>query len=344
MTPFRAGPAAVVFVLAAGGTLAAETARFDAREDVRAFVAQMTAEHGFDAVELMGLFRQARHEPAVIRSISPPTDPSVRSWRRYRARYLDRTRIDSGLAFWRRHREALRLAEDRYGVPPQIVVAVIGVETVYGRITGRFPTFSALATLAFDYPPRAEAFRLELEQLLLLARDKKRSAAGFRGSYAGALGIPQFLPSSYRRYAIDHDGDGQIELETSASDAIGSVANFLREHGWETGAAVAIPAKIEGDRYFALLEAGIVPSFVRSQLVAHGVSAADGFDDTRKSALIELETPGEESEYWLGFGNFFVLTRYNRSSFYAMAVYHLSRALVEACGEQDCAALRATRP
>lgn len=301
------------------------------RAEVGAFLDEMADKHGFRRTDLDRWFRDLRPDPRVLRAIAPPADPAVRSWRRYRERYLDETRIEGGLRFWKRHARTLRDAERRYGVPREIIVAILGVETVYGRNTGRFPALAALATLAFDYPPRAELFRRELEQLLLLAREQRRSPLSWRGSYAGALGLAQFLPSSYRRYAVDFDGDGRIDLGASPADAIGSIAHFLGEHGWEAGAPVAVPAQANADDPAMLVRAGIVPSLSPADLHSHGVTSAMPPEPGRSSALIDLASPDEAVEYWLGFQNFYVLTRYNRSSFYAMAVHQLSLELARSC-------------
>jgi membrane-bound lytic murein transglycosylase B len=210
-------------------------------------------------------------------------------------------------------------------VPAEVVVAIIGIETFYGKHLGRFESFAALATLAFDYPPRAELFRRELEALLLLARDEGRAPDAYRGSYAGAIGLPQFLPSSIRAYALDFDRNGRIDLAASASDAIGSVANFLKEHGWETGGPVAVKVGA-GDTAAPLVAEGIAPVRRPQEMTEFGVAVPANAPDA-PAALIDLVTPDAATEYWLGYRNFYVITRYNRSSFYAMAVSEFARAL-----------------
>jgi membrane-bound lytic murein transglycosylase B len=217
-------------------------------------------------------------------------------------------------------------------VPAEIIAAVIGVETLYGKQLGHFDTFAALTTLAFDYPPRAELFRRELEELLLLAREENHSVLSYTGSYAGALGLPQFLPSSRRRFAIDFDQDGRIDLTASPADAIGSVANFLAEHGWEKDEPIAVMVTAAGDGVQALIDKGIAPQRTPGQMETADVSIARvGAGDTaipdRPAALIDLVTPGAATEYRLGYRNFYVITRYNRSSFYAAAVADLAAAL-----------------
>ncbi|AVZ79644.1 lytic murein transglycosylase B [Zoogloeaceae bacteirum Par-f-2] len=301
------------------------------REEVREFIREMSSAHGFDDTQLYALFDRAKHDARVIDLIRPPTTPAARSWQRYRARFLDRIRIDGGVAFWQTHAEALRQASQRYGVPEQIIVAIIGIETLYGRHTGNFQTLSALATLAFDYPPRASLFRRELEQLLLLAREQGRDPMSYLGSYAGAVGYPQFLPSSVRTYAVDFNDDGRIDFDTDPIDAIGSVAHYLQAHGWLSGHPVAERAQLASDAAVGtLVEAGIEPALSPETLIAAGVTRSDGSAPLETATLVDLASPGLNTEYWLGYRNFYVITRYNRSSFYAMAVFQLAEALRQA--------------
>lgn len=309
----------LTLALMASAALRAET--FAGREDVTAFVEEMHAKHGFDTAELDMLFGRAKPIPAVIKAILPPKDPTIRSWAVYRQRFIEPRRIAAGLRFRQQYAADLARAEAKYGVPAEIVLAIIGVETIYGRQTGRFGTFAALATLAFDYPPRAELFRQELEALLLLARDEHRDPLSYKGSFAGALGLPQFLPSSKRQWGTDFDGDGRVDLASSPADAIGSVANFLKEHGWVTGEPVAVPVTVSGDPT-PLIDEGIRPGRLPSDMAAFGVQTSNAPE--RVAALIDLVTPAAATEYWLGYQNFYVLTRYNRSTFYAMAVFQLA--------------------
>ncbi len=297
------------------------------RQAVRQFITEMVDKHGFVEDELSALFARARFRPAIIKAITPPKEAHARSWQAYRALFLTRERIEAGIEFSERHREALARATMRYGVPEEIIVAIIGVETVYGRNVGHYRIIDALATLAFDYPPRAEFFRGELENFLLYARDAGIDILGLKGSYAGAIGIPQFMPGSYRRYAVDHDGDGRQDLSGSFADAIGSVANFLHAHGWESGQPVAVAASVEGENYRKLVDAGIKPIYRYGDLAEFGVKTEPEANADAPCALIELETPGAASEYLVGLGNFYVLARYNRSSFYASAVLELARAV-----------------
>jgi membrane-bound lytic murein transglycosylase B len=303
-------------------------ASYAEREEGRAFIQEMVERHGFDAGELGAALARANHDPEVIRLITPPSKRGVRSWRNYRARFLDPVRIRGGVAFWDEHAALLERASERFGVPPEIIVAIIGVETVYGRHTGNFETMSTLATLAFDYPRRAELFRGELEALFLMAREQRRDPASYYGSYAGALGYPQFLPSSLRAYAVDFDGNGEIDFESDPYDAIGSVANYLHVHGWQPGAPIAERARFTGVVDPApLVAAGIEPALHPEALASIGVTTIGGGAPASTATLVDLESPNATTEYWLGYRNFYVITRYNRSSFYAMSVFELAEAI-----------------
>ncbi len=306
-------------------TVAATPKSFASEPAVLDFVADMADKHGFVPAELLGQFARIHPNPTVLKLIKPPASPLQRSWGRYRPRFLNDIRIDGGVRFWQENREALTRASTQYGVPEEIIVAIIGVETVYGRNKGNFGVMEALATLAFHYPPRADFFRTELEQFLLLSRENGFDPLTVKGSYAGAIGIPQFMPGSQRRYAVDFDGDGRIDLAGNVEDAIGSVARFLERHGWQAGQPVAVRAETESDPPTALLEAGIRPTLKAGDLAQQGIRSTLPADAT--VALVDLVTPGADTEYWLGFENFYVITRYNRSTFYAMSVFQLAEAI-----------------
>ncbi|MDP1606318.1 MAG: lytic murein transglycosylase, partial [Rhodocyclaceae bacterium] len=263
----------IAFIFLALLTVSAHAGNYAQREEVQDFIAAMQARHGLDAERLAALFQKTRPLPAVLKAIAPPADPGIRSWAAYRQRFIEPRRIAAGLAFWRQHQATLARAEARFGVPAAIIVSIIGVETFYGKQLGRFGSFAALATLAFDYPPRAELFRRELEALLLLAQDEGRAPDSYKGSFAGAIGLPQFLPSSIRAYAIDFDGNGRIDLTASPIDAIGSAANFLKEHGWETGGPIAVRVKVGagGTASQALIEEGIKPARHPAEIAGFGV-------------------------------------------------------------------------
>jgi membrane-bound lytic murein transglycosylase B len=245
---------------------------------------------------------------------------------------LTEKRLAGGIEFWNKHRAALERAEREFGVAPEYVVAIIGIETLYGRNTGRYRIIDALSTLAFDYPPRAEFFRQELESYLLLSRDEGINVFAMRGSYAGAFGIPQFMPGSARRYAVDFDGSGAIDLHRSPVDAVGSVANFLSRHGWQPGREVMFEAQVNGEGYRAFADGGLQPKYSVGELVSAGVEPVGLPEhlEGEPAALIELASAGFPSDFRLGLHNFYVLTRYNRSAFYASAVAELAKALRKA--------------
>jgi len=307
--------------------------KFAERPDVKAFIDEMVEKNDFETEDLVRFFHQFQLQEKALKAIVPRS-ASVRSWKNYRTRSVEQVRIDGGVKFWNQQQEALEAAQKIFGVPEEIIVAILGIETVYGRNSGHFPTFSTLATLAFEYPPRAAFFRKELEAFLLMARDSHRDPLAYRSSYAGALGIPQFLPTSVRNWAVDFDGDGRVDLAISPIDAIGSVANFLKGHGWETGGPVTLPATVTGERYTQLIEDGILPKLTPAQMIEYGVTTAENAPQ-QACALIDLATPGEPVEYWLGYKNFYVITRYNRSSFYAMSVYALAQEIRSARERQS---------
>jgi membrane-bound lytic murein transglycosylase B len=302
------------------------------RIEVRAFIDSLAERHGFDAGALDALFAQVSRSDDALRLMSPPPRGSFkRSWRAYRSRFIDRARIISGIRFWEEHDEAVERAARHYGVPGEVLVSIIGVETVYGRVTGNHRVVDVLTTLAFDFPRRADYFRSELEQYLLLARQEGFDPLSVQGSYAGAIGLPQFMPGSIRRWAVDFDGDGRIDLHGSPADAIGSVANFLVAHGWAPGEPLRYRALIaDPARLAPLVEAGILPAYTIGQLREYGVDSADPVSLDTKLALIDLPNADDPPDYWLGGQNFYVITRYNRSSFYAMAVIELAQTLREA--------------
>lgn len=301
---------------------------YTTRADVREFVRDMVARHGFNQAELLQWFSQVRYQARVVSLMTPAPPGTKRSWAAYRSRVMDPIRVEAGLNFWRDNLDAIRRANERYGVPPEIIVSIIGIETMYGRYTGNFRVLDTLTTLAFDYPRRAEFFRSELEQFLLLVRDQRLDPLGPRGSYAGAIGVPQFMPGSIRRHAVDFDGDGRIDLMRNVGDAIGSVASFLVNHGWKTGEPTHFSARLADESKVApLIEAGIEPKFTIAQLKAYGVTSPQQVPGTMPLALIDLPNADDPTSYYLGAPNFYVITRYNRSSFYAMAVIDLAAEL-----------------
>ena len=324
----RIRPLIAVLLLAAIPVTA--HASYAHHDEARSFIREMNERHGFAEAELEQLLGQAEYIERVIELIRPPAKRGVRSWQNYRSRFLNGQRIEQGATFWLAHRETIEAASERYGVPGEYIVSILGIETNYGGYTGNFETVSALATLAFDYPPRASLFRRELENLLLLAREQQRDPFSYRGSFAGALGYPQFLPSSIRSYAVDFDRNGRIDFETSPVDAIGSIANYFAAHGWRPGEPVVqrvhVPAGLDAE---PLIAAGIEPALETRALRSQGIAPVSGDFAPDLATLFDLPTPGRETEHWIGYRNFYVITRYNRSSFYAMAVHQLAQAVRE---------------
>lgn len=305
--------------------------------EVRRFAAEAAERRGLPQQWLAGQLAQARRVGAVRKLVLPPPAGTAKNWAAYRARFIEPQRIDAGVAFWLANESALQRAEQRYGVPVEVVVGVIGVETFYGRITGHYRVIDALATLAFDFPAgrrdRSAYFRDELEEFFVLCAREGLDPQAVRGSYAGALGLPQFMPGSVNRWAVDHDGDGQVDLQRSAADAVGSVAHYLRAHGWQPGLGthheVAVPVDA-ADRAL-LLGPDIRPTFSAAQFAERGAV----LDDTGRAhagplALVELQNGDRAPSFVAGTQNFYAITRYNQSSYYALAVIELGRAVAAA--------------
>lgn len=292
------------------------------RPDIQEFVSTVTARNGFSREALLETLADAEPQPRILELIARPAE-RVAPWWRYRSNFLTAGRIDGGAAFWAAHRATLARAEQQTGVPAAFIVAIIGVETAYGRITGNWRALDALMTLGFDYPPRAPFFRAELEQLLLLARDEKIDAAQVRGSYAGALGPPQFMPSSYRRFAVDANGDGRRDLLRDWDDVIVSVANYFRAHGWSSGQPVLLDARADATVYNQLDFRNLQLNATLGGLRAQGVSFDSALPDNTPAILLPAELESGPSVR-IGLANFEVITRYNRSIRYAMAVNDLA--------------------
>ena len=308
---------------------------YAARADVRELIAEMASDHAFDESELRRLFAKVRYQPKVVAAMSRPVLAPPK-WFEYAPQFLSAARIDGGVAFLREHEAVLQRAEREFGVPAEIIVAIIGVETLYGRNTGSYRVIDALTTLAFDYPRRASFFRGELKHFLLLCREQGITPLDVKGSYAGALGLPQFMPGSLRNYAVDYDADGTIDLAKDPDDAIGSVANFLARHDWQPGQPVIAPAVIELDTRDAVLGRIDGGMSERRSLDAWALDGVSGFDlpvglTPDPIGLLMLEEAGGAS-YWLVFNNWYVLTRYNRSRLYATAVWELAQAIKSAAG------------
>ena len=311
------------------------------RAEVREFVAKLVRDDGFTSSEVKATLREAKYQQVIIDAISRPAERTL-AWKAYRRIFVTPGRIAQGVAFWKSNEDALARVQSTYGVSPEIVVAIIGVETSYGRNTGSFQVLDALTTLAFDYPPRAPFFRDELEQYLLLTRDARIDPRTLKGSYAGAMGFPQFMPSSYRKFAVDFDGDGAKDLWRNPTDAIGSVANYFRGYDWLPGKPVAIqviPAGAaldslagtdpEPKRRFSEVVGSVAPAGADGVSGVSGGEAGSAVPGDELVAILKFDADNG-AEYWLGLHNFYVITRYNHSPMYAMAVFQLANALVAA--------------
>lgn len=289
----------------------------------QAFVEDMVERHGFARPALERAFRETKFITSIIRAMDAPS--TALPWHAFRARHVTDARINAGLKFWAENAALLERAATTYQVPAEIIVATIGIETLYGRLTGNFNVIDALSTLAFGYPRRADFFRSELEQFLLLSRENGWKLNAVKGSFAGAIGIPQFIPGSYRKYAVDFDGDGHRDLR-QVTDAAGSVANYYRQFGWQSGAAVVVPVDVGSTTLEPLLAAGIAPHTTVAEFRKRGVVPLEPVEDGALAALIVTETE-VGPRYWLALNNFYVITRYNRSINYAMVVNELAWTL-----------------
>jgi len=303
------------------------------RADVQGFIDELVQDHGFDRKALARVFASARYQPKIIAAMQRPLLQPPK-WHEYAPPFLSQARIDGGVAFWNGHAAELARAEGTFGVPAEIVVAILGVETFYGRNTGSHRALDALATLAFDFPRRAAFFRGELKQYLLLARDLGASPAELKGSFAGALGVPQFMPGSYRNFAVDFDSDGRVDLWANSADIIGSVANYLARHDWQRGQPVLLPATVAPDGHDVVLrrlDGGLSERRSLAAWAVDGVTATlpdDLAQDPVGLLLLEEQSAtGEDASYWIACNNFYVITRYNRSRLYAAAVWELAKAI-----------------
>jgi membrane-bound lytic murein transglycosylase B len=312
-----------------------EFVNFGDWKDVRAFLDDLAARDGFDRAELGALINQVRYVDAAVQLVKPAPPGKPKNWQAYSKLMIDPVRIDAGVKFWNDNADALARAESLYGVPAEVLVGIIGIETVYGRNTGRFRVLDAITTLAFSYPEapqrreRMEFFRGELEATLLFARQDGVDPLSLKGSFAGAIGMPQFMPSSLMKYAVDFDGSGKIDLQNSSSDAIGSVAAFLAGHGWqrEQGGPVVYAATVSPNRAWeGMLNQGLAAKYRSAELSTAGVTTAVPAPD-QLYGLVDLQNGAEPTEYWLANSNFFAITQYNRSYFYAMSVVELGRAV-----------------
>jgi membrane-bound lytic murein transglycosylase B len=314
----------------------AEFTNFGQWRAVGEFIDEMTLRHDFDRTVLHAQFARAHFMENVVRLINPPAPTTIKNWTSYRQRFVEPVRINAGVAFWAQHQDTLERAQAEYGVPAEIVVGIIGVETLYGRMAGKIRVMDALTTLAFAYPEtpnrdaRSRYFRSELEQVLLYARENEIDPFSLSGSFAGAIGWPQFMPGSVRRFAVDFDGDGKIDLRNSPVDAIGSVASFLSQHGWKSGLPLAYPVNVSNEpdsTWQAMIGKSLDATFSLDEFTAAGVRTAQAIPADLRYGLVDLQDGERPTLYWLGTENFFALTKYNRSFFYAMSVIDLGHAV-----------------
>lgn len=298
-------------------------------ESVDAFIEQMATKHQFDESELEDLFETVEIKQDILKRIASPSE--ALPWYKYRKIFLTEARVDAGVQFWKDNAQALAAAEQKYGVPPEIIVAIIGVETLFGKNTGNHRVIDALSTLAFAYPPRSKFFLSELENFLLLCRDERINPADPLGSYAGAMGMPQFMPSSFRTYAVDFDNDNRRDIWHNNSDAIASVANYFAEHHWQTGQAIAVPVTAKYKNYDPVLNNNLKPDLRLSELESLNLIISRQLPFDSKVKLLSFEQQ-EGKELWAALDNFYVITRYNHSPLYAMAVYQLSLSILNKKG------------
>jgi membrane-bound lytic murein transglycosylase B len=319
---------------AARADLAPDVVTYGRRDDLQAFAREAAERQGLDADWVIEQLAQARYQPAVAKLIMPPAASTAKNWAAYRARFVEPQRIREGLRWWQDQEPWLKQAEARWGVPPEVVVAIVGVETFYGRMTGGFKVIDALATLSFDFPSgrsdRSGFYRDELEAFLRWCANEGRDPQAVKGSYAGAMGLPQFMPSTQLRYAVDFDEDGRVDLAANGADVVGSVAHYLAQHGWQAGLPThfSVTPPTETVARARLLVPDIVPTFTAAQMGELGAQLDDaGRAYAGPLALVQLFNGDAEPSYVAGTRNFYVVTRYNWSSYYALAVIELARSL-----------------
>ena len=305
---------------------------FIQRKDVQSFINDMIKEHHFNAKQLTDTLSQVQLQPQIIESMERPYEK--KNWDVYRDLFLTSQRLNGGLEYWAANQSTLEKAQKRFGVPAEIIVAILGVETLYGEHQGEYRVLDALATLAFNYPKRSPFFTKELKEYLLLCREHKVPATQYKGSHAGAMGKPQFMPSSYRYYAVDFSNKGRRDLITNNGDSIASVANYFHKHGWKLNGGIAQLAQLKGWKSKRILMNPKTANYQYSQLIAAGVKPVTASENhPARAGVIELTTV-QGKEYWLAYPNFFVITRYNSSPQYALVVYLLSQQLKKEWNER----------
>ena len=294
---------------------------------VKQFISEMVKEYKFNADKLNALFKQVHLHQSIIDAISRPAES--KPWYQYRSIFVNRERVRGGVLFWNQHQDIIKTVADTYKIAPEILVAIVGVETRYGQHTGRYPVIDSLSTLAFAYPPRASFFRGELKQYLLMTREEGLDPLVQKGSYAGAMGMPQFISSSFRHYAVDFDKDGKRDLWDNTADALGSIANYFSKHGWRYKQPIATRVTVSGLKYREMIDnTSLKPRFTPEQMRLAGVALGSKVPDNIKGCLIKLDS-GNGPEYWAAWENFYVISRYNHSALYAMAVHQLGNEILK---------------
>jgi len=328
----------LLLCIAAWPWLAHADAAFLARADVQRYIDEHVASGQFNRPELEAVFANVDIKPNVLAILDRPS--TSHPWYQFRSSFYSERLLNDGVAFWKAHAAALERAKTQYGVPPELIVAILGIESHYGRNTGSFRVADVLATIGFNYPRRAAYFRDELTQMLLLAHEENIDPFSLKGSYAGAMGWPQFMPSSYRKWAVDFDGSGHRDIWTNADDAIGSVANYFHSQGWIAGDDVMVPASVTpGPQIDALIADKFNLHYSATELAAMGVTPQAPLAGNVRAVLVPLEVSPGVTEYWLGLNNFYVITRYNKSTLYATVADQIARELksryfAEAYGQQ----------
>jgi membrane-bound lytic murein transglycosylase B len=318
---------AILFIALSVGFNAAADEALLKRPDVQMFITKMVKDYKFNKKDIVMSLKEAQYQPQIIESMEKPFEK--KTWDTYKDLFLTQQRLQAGVEFWRENKDTLKKAEKQYGVPADIIVAIIGVETLYGKNQGNYRVLDALSTLAFYYPKRGDFFKKELGEYLLLCREHGVSPNMYYGSYAGAMGKPQFMPSSYRFYAIDFSGKGRRDLINDNNDVIASVANYFHKHGWKSNEEVVFPVKVSGWRYRKIQTNSRQPNYDLKRLLAVGVKPEKSLPNhPRRAGLIELTTQNGQ-EFWLAYPNFYVITRYNTSPQYALVVYLLAQQLRE---------------
>lgn len=301
-------------------------ASFLARADVQRYIDEQVAAGTLTRPEMEAVFANVELKPGIISIMDKPS--TARPWYQFRGNFYNERLIKEGVAFWQANEDTLRRAQEQFHVPPEMIVTIIGIETRYGGNTGSFRLADALSTLAFDYPRRAAFFRSELTELFLLAHSENINVLSLKGSYAGAMGLPQFMPSSFRKWAVDFDGDGHRDIWNNRVDAIGSVGNYFQLHGWQGGDDVIVPAEVvPGEALDKLLADKFNLHYSVAELRAMGVTPQAPVRDDARAVLFSLEVAPGETRYWLGLNNFYTITRYNKSTMYAMVAHELAQEI-----------------